>query len=53
MYHCQNAFVLFFLTGSQNIEDKSDKILHENNGTAMLKRLRINKVVGMSVQELF
>ena len=48
------CFFLFILTGSQNIEeDKSDLLLHENSGTAMLKRLRISKLVGMSAQELF
>ena len=41
------------MTESQNIEDKSDMFMHENSGIAMLKRLRINKLVGMFVQEFF
>ena len=46
------CFFLSIKTKSQNIEDKNDLVLQEKSGTAMLKTLRINKLVGMFIQEL-
>ena len=56
VYHCQTAFFFYILTESQFIEeDKSSLTLaiHENIKRAILKKQRINKLVGKFVQELF
>ena len=44
----------YILIESQSIEeDKSVLAMHEYSGRAMLKRLRINKLVGKFIQRLF